>query len=84
MEEGTHDSLLADKEGSYWALVNAQKLSIGEHDETESDLIEEPKIDLLQREPSAAGGDEVLANLGANTTLALVLHSACWMCWGRM
>jgi len=29
IEEGTHESLLADEDGAYWALVNAQKLSMG-------------------------------------------------------
>ncbi|EKD15485.1 ABC transporter transmembrane region [Drepanopeziza brunnea f. sp. 'multigermtubi' MB_m1] len=48
VEEGTHDSLLADENGAYWALVNAQKLSMGEDFAGESDLIESAKDNLVQ------------------------------------
>ncbi|CZT49091.1 probable leptomycin B resistance protein pmd1 [Rhynchosporium secalis] len=46
VEQGTHDSLLADH-GAYWALVNAQKLSIEEGFAEESDHIESIKDDLV-------------------------------------
>jgi len=55
VEEGTHDSLLADEDGIYWALVNAQKLSMGADFEGESDLIESA-TEPLQRNMSAASG----------------------------
>jgi ABC-type multidrug transport system ATPase subunit len=32
VQQGTHDELLADKDGAYWALANAQKLSLGDED----------------------------------------------------
>lgn len=40
IEEGTHESLLANEDGAYWALVNAQKLSMGDEFAAESDLVE--------------------------------------------
>lgn len=56
IEQGTHDSLLADENGAYWSLVNAQKLSMGEGFAEESDLIEGSK-DPLVRALSTASGD---------------------------
>lgn len=35
VQQGTHEDLLADKEGAYYALANAQKLSMGDEDEDE-------------------------------------------------
>ncbi len=40
IEEGNHESLLADENGAYWALVNAQKLSMGEGFAEETNLTE--------------------------------------------
>ncbi|KAF4636377.1 hypothetical protein G7Y89_g1707 [Cudoniella acicularis] len=55
IEEGTHESLLADEDGAYWALVNAQKLSMGETFADESDLLESSKLEhVLEREMSTA------------------------------
>lgn len=48
VEEGTHESLLADEDGAYFGLVNAQKLSMGEGFAEESNLIEGSKIPLEQ------------------------------------
>jgi len=56
VEEGTHDSLLANEDGIYWALVNAQKLTMGADFEGESDLIESA-TEQLQRHMSTASGE---------------------------
>jgi ATP-binding cassette subfamily B (MDR/TAP) protein 1 len=56
VEQGTHDSLLDNENGAYWALVNAQKLSMGEEFAAESDLIEELSTDPLVRATSTASG----------------------------
>lgn len=55
VEQGTHDSLLADENGAYWALVNAQKLSMGEGFAEESDLIESSKDPLVRAMSTASG-----------------------------
>jgi ABC-type multidrug transport system ATPase subunit len=55
IEQGTHDSLLADENGAYWALVNAQKLSMGEGFVEESDLIESSKNPLVRAMSTASG-----------------------------
>ncbi|KAL2022705.1 hypothetical protein VTK56DRAFT_4786 [Thermocarpiscus australiensis] len=53
VEEGTHDSLLANEEGVYYGLVHAQKLSLGE--DTGEELSHEEDIGaVLAREKSAA------------------------------
>ena len=54
IEQGTHESLLSNENGAYWALVNAQQLSMGESFADESDLIESSRMDTLVRELSAA------------------------------
>ncbi|TVY41689.1 ABC transporter [Lachnellula occidentalis] len=57
IEQGTHESLLSNEAGSYWALVNAQKLSMGETFADETNLIESSKMEHeLVREMSAASG----------------------------
>lgn len=56
IEEGTHESLLDNEDGAYWALVNAQKLTMGEAFADESDLIEIAKTGTLDRSMSAASG----------------------------
>ena len=55
VEQGTHESLLADENGAYWALVNAQKLSMGEGFAEESDLIESSKDPLVRAMSTASG-----------------------------
>lgn len=55
IEEGTHESLLANEDGAYWALVNAQKLSMGEGFADESDLVEGTKVTLEQVFSNASG-----------------------------
>lgn len=47
VQQGTHDELLADREGAYWALANAQHLSLGDEDENSADWIdfERPSMD---------------------------------------
>jgi ATP-binding cassette, subfamily B (MDR/TAP), member 1 len=62
IEEGTHDSLLANEDGVYWALVNAQKISMGEDFAGESDLIES-SIEPLQRNMSSASGEANAADV---------------------
>jgi ABC-type multidrug transport system fused ATPase/permease subunit len=53
VEEGTHDSLLANDEGVYYGLVHAQKLSLGE--DAGDELLHEEDIGaVLAREKSAA------------------------------
>lgn len=54
-EQGTHDSLLADENGAYRALVNAQKLSMGEDFAAESDLVESAKDSLVHAVSVASG-----------------------------
>jgi ABC-type multidrug transport system fused ATPase/permease subunit len=62
IEEGTHDSLLANEDGVYWALVNAQKLSMGDDFAGESDLIEST-TEPLQRNMSSASGEAKAADV---------------------
>jgi ABC-type multidrug transport system ATPase subunit len=62
IEEGTHDSLLADENGVYWALVNAQKLSMGDDFAGESDLIES-STEPLHRGVSALSGEATAAGV---------------------
>ncbi|TVY16236.1 ABC transporter BEA3 [Lachnellula arida] len=47
VQQGTHDELLADSQGAYWALANAQHLSLGDEDEDSGDWIdfERPSLD---------------------------------------
>lgn len=53
VEEGTHDTLLANEEGAYYGLVHAQKLSLGE--DTGEELEHEEDLGaMLAREKSAA------------------------------
>ncbi|CAG8982627.1 hypothetical protein HYALB_00006022 [Hymenoscyphus albidus] len=55
IETGTHDSLLANENGAYWALVNAQMLTMGEHFSDENDLTEAYETDnILKKEMSSA------------------------------
>src|SRR2546429_7317223 len=62
IEEGTHDSWLADENGVYWALVNAQKLSRGDDFAGESDLIES-STEPLHRGVSVLSGDATAAGV---------------------
>jgi len=64
IEEGTHDGLLANEDGVYWALVNAQKISMGDDFAGESDLIES-STEPLQRNMSAASEEAKAANVVA-------------------
>ncbi|TVY47366.1 ABC transporter [Lachnellula occidentalis] len=47
VQQGTHDELLADSEGAYWALANAQHLSLGDEGENSEDWVdfEDPSLD---------------------------------------
>jgi ATP-binding cassette, subfamily B (MDR/TAP), member 1 len=63
VEEGTHDSLLADEDGVYWALVNAQKLSMGDGFAGECDLIES-STEPLHQSVSTASGEATAADVG--------------------
>lgn len=56
IEQGTHESLLEDEDGAYWALVNAQKLTMGDNFADQSDLIETAKTDALVRTMTSASG----------------------------
>ncbi|CZR50859.1 probable leptomycin B resistance protein pmd1 [Phialocephala subalpina] len=57
IEDGTHSSLLADEKGAYWALVNAQKLSIGEDFAGESNL-DEDSAEAIQKVLSTGSGKD--------------------------
>ena len=39
VQQGTHTELLGDREGAYWALANAQHLSLGEDEKKDLDWI---------------------------------------------
>ena len=56
IEQGTHESLLNAKDGAYSALVNAQKLTMGDGYVDESDLIESSKSEPLILTTSSASG----------------------------
>lgn len=57
IEQGTHESLLDNKDGAYWALVNAQMLTMGIGDADEADLIESAMNEpLIQTKSSASVG----------------------------
>jgi hypothetical protein len=59
VEQGSHEDLLADSDGAYWALVNAQKLSMSEAHAEESDSVEESTMDPLVRQQSSGVGGAV-------------------------
>jgi ATP-binding cassette subfamily B (MDR/TAP) protein 1 len=54
IEQGTHEALLEDINGAYRALVNAQKLTMGDSYVDESDLIENSKSEPLVLTTSSA------------------------------
>lgn len=54
IEEGTHQSLLSNPDGAYWALVNAQQLSMDETFPEEADKIQ--GFDALAQVMSASSG----------------------------
>ncbi|KAL2757625.1 hypothetical protein ACRALDRAFT_1047647 [Sodiomyces alcalophilus JCM 7366] len=54
MEQGTHETLLQDEAGLYYGLVYAQKLSLGEATEADTDEKESDPEAVLKREKSAA------------------------------
>lgn len=57
IEQGTHESLLDNKYGAYWALVNAQMLTLGTSNADESDLIQSTMNEpLVQTMSSASAG----------------------------
>ena len=60
VEEGTHDSLLKDENGVYFALVNAQQLSMDETFLEDADAIKEAQMEVVQQENSHA--DEAKVN----------------------
>jgi hypothetical protein len=62
IEQGTHESLLANEDGAYWALVNAQKLSMGDSFADETDLVEDDSKTSLARALTNASGE---ANINA-------------------
>lgn len=47
VQQGTHEELLSDKEGAYWALANAQHLSLGDEDNSNTNWIDfdRPSLD---------------------------------------
>ncbi|RYP82146.1 hypothetical protein DL769_001751 [Monosporascus sp. CRB-8-3] len=63
VEQGTHDGLLANPEGTYYGLVHAQKLSLGDTEE-EDPVYEENLEDVLEREKSAAQPETTAAKQG--------------------
>ncbi|KAM3089196.1 hypothetical protein ACMFMG_000805 [Clarireedia jacksonii] len=62
-EEGTHEGLLSNPNGAYSALVNAQKLSLGETLEANSELIED--ADALIRKMTSVGKETVVSEVVA-------------------
>lgn len=54
VQQGTHEQLMSDEEGPYWALANAQKLSLG------TDSIEVPSEKSIEKE---AIEEEVFENI---------------------
>lgn len=50
IEEGTHESLLLNLNGAYYALVNAQQLSLNGIDLENSEKIEESSLDIQMPE----------------------------------
>lgn len=63
IEQGTHETLLEDEDGAYWALVNAQKLTMGDTFADQSDLIESTKTDALVPTMSSASKDAAPADI---------------------
>lgn len=62
VEEGNHESLLSNPDGAYWALVNAQQLTMGERYADESDLVEGTKDEILTQIMSTASGGAAAAD----------------------
>jgi len=58
VEEGTHDSLLENENGVYFALVNAQQLSMDETFFQNADAIHEAHMETVQQEMSTADREE--------------------------
>jgi ATP-binding cassette subfamily B (MDR/TAP) protein 1 len=56
VEQGTHESLLSDPSGAYWALVNAQQLSMDETFPEEADKIYDTGAHSLSQVLSAGDG----------------------------
>jgi ATP-binding cassette subfamily B (MDR/TAP) protein 1 len=63
VEQGTHESLLSDPDGAYWALVNAQKLSMDETFPEEADRIQDTGADSLVRVLSTGSGIASVADV---------------------
>jgi ATP-binding cassette subfamily B (MDR/TAP) protein 1 len=61
IEEGTHASLLSNPDGAYWALVNAQKLSMDEGFSEEVDKIQDSEslVPVLSAGSGIAAATEV-------------------------
>lgn len=55
VEQGTHESLLTNKDGAYWALVNAQQLSMDDSFPVEEDKILDTELQTIEKEISAPG-----------------------------
>ncbi|KAG9238824.1 P-loop containing nucleoside triphosphate hydrolase protein [Amylocarpus encephaloides] len=76
IETGTHDSLLSDENGAYWALVNAQKLTMGERYADENEMTESHKLgNVLSREMSNVKAEEevVYKNKGFFASFGLLI-----------
>ena len=65
VEEGTHTSLLEDENGVYFALVNAQQLSMDEAFLEEADAIHEARMEAVQQEISSIDKPEDKADLAS-------------------
>jgi ABC-type methionine transport system ATPase subunit len=63
VEQGTHESLLSDPNGAYWALVNAQQLSMSETFPEEADKIQDTGPLDLVRVLSAGSGIASIAEV---------------------
>lgn len=54
LEQGTHEGLLSNRDGAYYALVNAQSLSMAETFGGEPNLVEETLDDVLPEQSTTA------------------------------
>ena len=54
IEEGSNEELLSDPDGAYWALVNAQQLTLGEKVDEEEEQLADKALDTVVSELNEA------------------------------
>jgi ATP-binding cassette subfamily B (MDR/TAP) protein 1 len=59
VEQGTHESLLANPDGAYWALVNAQQLSMDDASSAEEDVVKDVDLETIHKTVSAPSEDQL-------------------------